>query len=103
MDAIQLMPDVCSLKKDTKTLRFFISLSDGNIPDDSAVPKAKSLLKEPSQTQTFPVELVSNLHRILESCGSIYQSQLYGKHLEIVGSPLNLGNFGFRSVTSLLR
>lgn len=103
MEAIKLIPDVCSLRKDMKTLHFFISLSDGSNPDDSAVTKAKALPTEPSQTQTFPVELVTNLHRILESCGSIYHSQLYGKHSEIVGSPLNLGKFGFRSVTSLLR
>ena len=105
MEMIQLMPDVCSLRKDMKTLHFFLSLSDGSNPVDSlATSKAKLTPTEPTQKQNFSVVLVTNLHRILESCGgSVYHSQLYGKHLEIIGSTLNIGKFGFSSVTSLLR
>ena len=104
MEIIPLMPDVLSLKKDMKTLRYSLSLSDGSIPVDSALPKAKVAPAEQTQKQTFPVEIVTSLHRILESCGgSIYHSQLYSKHLEIIRSPLSIGQYGYSSVTSLLR
>ena len=104
MEMIQMMPDVCTLKKDMKTLRYSLSLSDGSSPVDVATPKAKVTPTEQTQTQNISVEIVTNLHRILDGCGgSIYHSHLYGKHLEIIGSPLNLGKYGFSSVTSLFR
>ena len=102
MELIKLMPDVCSLRKDIKSLHYFLSLSHGDIPAYKTGLKAK--LTSSENPQIFDLELVTNLHKILASCdGSIQISQLYGKHLEIIGKSFNLGKYVFNSVTSLFR
>ena len=102
VELIQMMPDVCSLRKDIKSLHYFLSLSHGDIPANKTGLKAK--LTSSENPQVFDLELVTNLHKILVSCGgSIQVSQLYGKHLEIIGTFFNLGKYVFNSVTSLFR
>ena len=103
LDVLKMMPDVCHIRKDLQAKGgYIISLSKGeqNVQTSSSINNKKDSSKIPGLES-----LVSNLHKVLVDChnNSIYHSQLYRKYLEVTGESLNLGTYGFRSLTSLLR